>query len=388
MFTPRPERSADRSLAYLSALKTVTIRIGTASIVVAAMGTAAGGLSQAPQYHLTVVDDRPQEIARFENQGPPLWAPQEPHALRFELEQVFGVASEPVAAVLGRIADLAVDDRNRVFVLDRQGNRVVAFGPQGDVLWRSGGRGGGPGELDVPSSIKWDGDSSLFLMNGRGARLERWSVDGDFVESRALSQFGVRGATIAGVLSPTVIVVRSPSPGEAGARITVFEWAAEALSVRAEFTPVVLEPLSVEQTTAVVPVRVTGAQIALGEIDSYDLRFFDPSGELVWTVSRSDHPLVGLVDSRSPSSWLWPPLFLPSGHFISYLTTQVAENRWQSFVDLFDAEGHFLYTREWDGPEWLDLGRPNLVDQDGRLYSVRQDPFPHVRRYRVVIDPS
>ena len=319
------------------------------------------------------------------NPDRPLWAEQEPHSLRFELEQVFGADAEPVEATLGRVVDLTVDNNKQVFVLDRQSSRIVAFRPDGSVLWRSGGRGEGPGELYRPTSIASNGDT-LFVANLGGNRLERLSVGGVYRDGHALADYGVRGATIAGMLSRSTLVLRSASYDAAGALVTVVEWGSTSFEVTAQFLVIVADSAAAQGATATVPVRAVNSAILAGEIDSYDLRFFDATGRLTRVVSRNASPLVGFVRATGPSSWLWPPLVLRSGHLISYSTWNVAGNHWQSAVDLFGPDGRFLYSREWDGPEWPDLGRPNTVDSDDRLYTIRQDPFPQVRRYRVVID--
>jgi hypothetical protein len=36
--------------------------------------------------------------------------------------------------------------------------------------------------------------------------------------------------------------------------------------------------------------------------------------------------------------------------------------------------------------EDVEIGNADEVDANGNLYAVVQDPYPHVRRYRVIID--
>ena len=60
---------------------------------------------------------------------------------------------------------------------------------------------------------------------------------------------------------------------------------------------------------------------------------------------------------------------------------------WASSLDLFDAEGRFLYALQYPGRPLPDIGRPWTVGLDGALYTVSAEPFPQVRRYRVVLDP-
>ena len=60
---------------------------------------------------------------------------------------------------------------------------------------------------------------------------------------------------------------------------------------------------------------------------------------------------------------------------------------WASSLDLFDPEGRFLYSLHTPGSQSPEIGRPWAVGPHGRLYTVVADPFPQVRRYRVILQP-
>ncbi len=52
-------------------------------------------------------------------------------------------------------------------------------------------------------------------------------------------------------------------------------------------------------------------------------------------------------------------------------------------LDLFDTQGRYLTSRI---ESMAEMGTPDEVDADGKIYTNVMDPYPHVRRYRVVID--
>jgi hypothetical protein len=54
-------------------------------------------------------------------------------------------------------------------------------------------------------------------------------------------------------------------------------------------------------------------------------------------------------------------------------------------LDLYDGEGRFLYSHREDDADWA-MGTIRFVGPDDRLYTVADDPFPQVRRYRVIIE--
>jgi hypothetical protein len=102
-----------------------------------------------------------------------------------------------------------------------------------------------------------------------------------------------------------------------------------------------------------------------------------------------------------PSSWLKPPLPLADGMMLATASwTDPAEvERLRSLpeappfedmmaayrlsFDLFDAEGRYLTSLV---RSMADMGLPDEVDAHGNVYANVMDPFPHVRRYRVVIE--
>lgn len=54
-------------------------------------------------------------------------------------------------------------------------------------------------------------------------------------------------------------------------------------------------------------------------------------------------------------------------------------------IDLFDSDGRYLTSLLHEGA-FPEMGMPDAVGGDGKIYTVVMDPFPHVRRYRLEIE--
>jgi hypothetical protein len=118
---------------------------------------------------------------------------------------------------------------------------------------------------------------------------------------------------------------------------------------------------------------------------------FGPDGDVLWTAGREGEGPGEFKDARglalSSSGTLAVTnlrrtrldLWRTSGEFIDSLALNHP-------LDLFDAEGRFLYSLVEDGAFTPSIGRPQLVGADGRLYTISDDPFPQIRRYRVQIE--
>lgn len=102
------------------------------------------------------------------------------------VRQVRGAAFEALWTAGGDPADtllllpVAIAARDGVvYLLDRYGNRVIAFdGATGAHLWSRGRRGRGPGELDAPNALALTADGEVGVGDARNGRIARFRADG------------------------------------------------------------------------------------------------------------------------------------------------------------------------------------------------------------------
>jgi hypothetical protein len=342
----------------------------------------------------------------------PLWAADESAGLRFELEQVFGVESEPEEAILAQIGGVAIDDAGNVYVTDRQDHRLVAFDRSGNVLWSAGREGEGPGEFQRAGGIAWDGDSTLYVDNNRTA-LSLWSTAGEYVGSERLVDYEVQRASVVDFFEPRVLVLSSGGDGAVGAGIVLLRVGEPPWQKLSDFFVDVADKPVTNQINVGVGVSIVGHELAVGDVDSYDIRFVDRAGRLTRVVSQPASHLPGVAQTEGAwgvMSFVSPPRPLPDGRLLGWSYGPVGVDdpdaelarRLQpregvdeppvsmSTLDLFDPDGRLLTSirREAPMPDGSrpEIGSPRAIGPDGKLYTTVDDPFPHVRRYRVEID--
>jgi len=123
-----------------------------------------------------------------------------------EITARIGALDGPAPVVFGRIADLATDADDNVFVLEAQASEVRVFRASGEHVLSFGREGQGPGELDRPTSISWN-QGEVFVQNAGGVG-SRFAPSGEFIESSRYP-FGSRGTSR--VRSDLVVLRRAGS---------------------------------------------------------------------------------------------------------------------------------------------------------------------------------
>jgi len=349
------------------------------------------------------------------NTGPGVWGDADPPPVGFELEQTFGVALAPEEAMLGSIGSLDVDDEGSVYVLDRQSGRLVAFGAEGDVRWRVGSEGEGPGQFQRPRGMALDGAGSLFVANQGGGVLDQFDLSGSFLGRYPFRPSGLSTFSLDGFLASGRMVGHDFLGGTVGTRLAVMR-RGEPLELVADGEIDLYPELEIPAgVSAGVGVGVAGEEVMVGHDGRYEIRVFDGELDPVRVVARPDvdHLVragVAFVDGGrggiAPMSQLAPPLVFPDGRWLVYsswptgvedpdewvrrtmLDRQAAPERGPQgrALDFFAPDGRYLGGLHWVGEGGPGIGRPSAIGADGRLYTTVSDPFPQVRRYRVIFE--
>jgi len=372
-------------------------------VALAIVGTACSG-SSAPEWAGTT--EERDGVVYVSNPAEGLWDGEGGRTVRFELEQTFGADTEPPEAILNAIWRQAfdVDNEGNVYIFDGGDHRLVSFAPDGSLRWSAGGPGQGPGELGGAEGMAWNGADTIYVTNGRGARVDSWSTDGEFLESRSISHLGYPNGSLVGVLDEHTVVLQTGSAARAGVRVGVIDLRGEGTKIADFDVDIGSGPT---ESGAIMEVEVVNGSIAIGDWDSYEIRFYGREGDLERVISREFEHMVAPASREERAtgayarSWLKPPLPLAEGRMLATASwtdpealdrlrglpqppefEDLVATRRRSF-DLFDADGRYLTSVFGQD---VEIGNADEVDAEGRLYTVVTDPYPHIRRYRVVVE--
>lgn len=81
----------------------------------------------------------------------------------------------------------AIDNQGNVYVLDPDNRRVLKFSSEGELLWRSGRRGGGPGEYQLPTRIAVDSEGNVYVYDLARPGLTILDSSGSYVSFKRFS---------------------------------------------------------------------------------------------------------------------------------------------------------------------------------------------------------
>lgn len=365
----------------------------------------------AASQHSTRTTTEEGGAIRVESRGPGAWSGRHEPPLKFELEHVYGVEQGSGPSLLGRVTAAAPCDDGSLVVFDGKPLRIVVFDAMGGVRWSAGQVGQGPGELEQVTGVACGESGAVYATNRTGTQVDSWDADGAFNGAYSLQEFGLRYAQLAGVLPGLRVVLYDTLAGRIGAEVLIVELADP---------PRLVERFTIDQVpgfemaprlSELISVRVRGDAILAGSSGAYALREYSSSGVPLRTVARlgvelklpawySQQGRAGMTTLSSLSV----PTVLTGGYWLAFVLRSTNSESpeeiaralanaaswrdapktvFERTADLFGPAGEFLGSLPLDSiPE---LGEVLASGPGNTLFTYADEPFPQVRRYRVVL---
>ncbi len=367
--------------------------------------------AESPAAHEGMPDamDMPdvEGVVRVQNPAEGLWEHADRPPIRFEPDGVFGGTGSHITSIAGAV----VDKNDSVYIYDAQLSELSAFSGEGGLLWRAGSPGAEADQFHGVRGITYDGNETIWVVNQDGARLDAWDLTGEHGASLDLDELGVGKSFMGGFLPPDRIALLADMVYATAANEYVVVRLGDDPEIEARFR-IGAEPMTPIPPGVVMQLShyFENDKIYVGGWENYALREYDSTGTMLLHVSREVDYLrrpgfAARGDRYLGVSFggLGAPIILQSGHwlvlaswptniddpntFAELAATERPSIEWASSLDLFDPDGRFLYSVQSPGRQVPEIGRPWAVGPTGRLFTVSADPVPHVRRYRVVLEP-
>lgn len=339
-----------------------------------------------------------------------IWQNLSETPLKFELEQTFGNNEGIMFPSTYQLIGPVADDKGNVYVIDGQNGSLYSFDQNGNIRWKKGEKGKGPGDFQRPKGLVTDGEY-LYTANVSGSRIDQFDLEGNLINSNSLESLDLSFTTVEGFISDSLLVTTSTVWGKLGEKVIVLNTADELKKV-SEFEIIVAPSIELGKgLSSGVSVQIVDSLIAAGNLRDYNIPFYNSNGNIVKTISRDFDKLVRPGYSNSTKrrtirtfGGLGAPLLLPNGYYLTTLSWPInvddpdqflkksansSENTqrpiFKNSIDLYDMDGTLLYSLEEEG-RIPDIGTISFVDTKGNIYTKANEPFPQLRRYSLTIN--
>ncbi|MEX0720021.1 MAG: hypothetical protein WD059_05085 [Balneolaceae bacterium] len=340
------------------------------------------------------------------------WQTMEDPPVEFEVVQTFGADQEPLEATLSHVTDVFTDDSLNVYILDHESNKLVSFTPDGEFRWASGKKGKGPGDLENARSMTWDGEELIYIGNIYGSRIDRFNLQGTFLETLSVPEnleTSMFGNKIVGFMAGKLVLF-SGLDAEFAGNFYITEpgdFLQLVNSYTINLTGDVKVPLGMHEFS--LP-SIYSDQIIIPDVKNYSFHIYEESfknqnivnREFDWIV-RPGFYIDGEDRMMGTFSAVNKVLKFGSGYYISsaywvkgiqdpdrllsdYINGKIEGMEYQSTIDLFNEDWELLYSLEADRNINPDFGQPIHIDREGNLYAYSFDPYPHLKKIKVIFE--
>ncbi len=297
--------------------------------------------------------------------------------------------------IFSDIRHIAVDDKERIYILNSKESSIRVFDKKGQYLKTVGRQGQGPGELYFPASIDVNRDV-LFVNQTANRRMTFFSLEGELL--RDLTTKGTF-ASRARVDSQGNIIVEDLFWDEKELQAAYVHKKFDShMNLKAE----IVRQIDPYTKTGYVPFKPTpyflidrNDNIVYGYPDNnYELQIFNPEGKMIKRILKDYEPIkipervIERTKERAEKSGqryefkidfrpAYQRFFLDDEGRIFVITWERAEDINVFFTDIFDSEGRFIAKSP--------LKMKPYICKKQKLYSIEEDDdgYLSVKRYKI-----
>lgn len=317
-----------------------------------------------------------------ESKGKGIWGERIGEKILFKETLSLGVEEGDENQIFGGRLYLSVDSDGNIYILDPQNHRILKFGKDGKLIWKTGRKGQGPGEFQNPYKIRVKNKDTIAVLDEE--QIHFFSQDGKFLRTLKIGkwigdfEFLRDGRIFLSLLPKGQAGYTAEYYSEDGKFISKFP--AEYF-YGPKFSP------NLGASGGSAGFVLSDDRLFLCLPDKYEIREYDLNGNLLRKIRR-DLPINPpeikiLADGHGISvrshNFLGPSFILKNGILVNQISIFKEKNT-ESFLDFFDREGKFLGS--------LKIKEDYLVvtDENDNFYFVQYAPFPKIIRKSIKIN--
>ena len=306
-------------------------------------------------------------------------------------ELSIGKAGRGEEYIFSRIRSIAVDEKERIYVLDTKEAHVKVFDKNGDYVKTVGRRGQGPGEMSLPFSINITSQNEIMVQDLNNRRIMFYSLDGNFIKSLSTAKILIVGSHIDSK-GNIIGIVSTRGPEKQIIELKKFDSNLNYLYSLSSFSLASgssFNPFMPELCWAVSKEDC----VMCGYPEKYEIKVYNSEGNVIKRVVKDYKPVKITQEEIEETKKRLPgpmKLDIPQYHSAYRDFTIDEENRifvqtWEKagneegyYYDVFDSEGKYITK--------IPLKYPPQVWKKNRLYTIEEDEegFHIVKRYKIM----
>lgn len=310
--------------------------------------------------------------------------------IRLEEEFSIGEREGRPEYTFSDITNVAVDEKERLFVLDYKESQVKVFDQKGTYLLTIGKKGQGPGELDRPRMISLNQNEMMVLQLGQ-RRLSFFSLEGTFLRSLSTKEFWTLSARLDSQ-GNIVITEGLMDPQNLSYRVKKMDPQMNLIKEIAS-SPA---PNASKGYNPFMPIHYwvldKNDNIVYGYPEEYKIQVFNPGGEIIKKITREYDAVEVTENEKKEQMKDSPPeikldfskyhsafqrFLVDDEGRICVMTWEKSGSGDEFLYDIFDAEGKYLAK--------VPLPTRPVVLKNNRLYCIEEDAegYQVVKRYKI-----
>ncbi|MTI89720.1 MAG: 6-bladed beta-propeller [Balneolaceae bacterium] len=346
-----------------------------------------------------------------------IWQDADAPPVQFEIVQTFGAEDKSIHEILPMlhlfIRGLFSDDSGNIYFLNVKSEKVISFGPDGQLRWAVGRKGRGPGDFLTPRDIAWDQKEYLYVLDKGNTRIDQYDMNGNYLSSYILPDVGPFFPENLFYIAPNKFFISSPVTKEYAARTIIAEINNDNLNtysaLHIQDHPHIQLPLGHYRMP---DHNVIDQQVYVGSKNGYYFYSYDLLGRSQKKISRNYNAdiTLGIFNKKNRSSIVdiyggtsapipfsddyylqqtyWPKnVEDPQQHLKKIFNNSATPVEYERSLDLLNSNFELLYSIHSTGSYHKDAGKILTADKQGHIYSYFPEPYPYLKKIKVTIIP-
>jgi len=289
------------------------------------------------------------------------------------------------------IRSIAVDDRERIYILDYKEAHIKVYDEKGMYIRTIGRKGQGPGEFGLPRNLIITKKNEIMVEDTGNRALIFFTLDGEFIKSLSTAKTVMFSRATIDSHNNILGMTTRADPENPKFELVKFDSKLNIIGT-IDSCPL-LKPPMINPFMPVFYWRIDeNDNIIYGYPEKYEFKIFNPEGKVVRKILKEFDPVVITEEEKEQRKKIYPPAvkLIFSRYYPAYRiftiddqgrifvqTYEKVQSGEEYYYDIFDNEGRYISKIAL----WME---PRIWNKN-KLYTIEENEsgIQIVKRYKV-----